>query len=38
MVALFTSGLRDFFRSRPASGGAGATDHGTADHGTEGVA
>jgi GntR family transcriptional regulator len=38
MVALFTSGLRDFFKSRPASGGAGATDHGTADHGTEGVA
>ena len=33
IVALFTSGLRDFVKSRPASDGAGA-----ADHGTEGVA
>jgi GntR family transcriptional regulator len=38
IVALFTSGLRDFFKSRRASGDAGAANHGTADHGTEGVA
>ena len=38
IVALFTSGLRDFFKSRPASDGAGPADHGTADHRTEGVA
>jgi GntR family transcriptional regulator len=33
IVALFTSALRDFFKSRPAADSAGA-----ADHGTEGVA
>ena len=43
IVALFASGLRDFFKSRPGSGDAGAADHGTknhgtANHGTEGVA
>jgi GntR family transcriptional regulator len=43
IVALFTSGLRDFFKSRPTADAAGAADHGTADHGTadrgtEGVA
>jgi GntR family transcriptional regulator len=33
IVALFTSGLRDFFKSRP-----GSATEGTAEHGTEGVA
>src|SRR5580692_9934452 len=36
IVALFTSVLRDFFKARPAAGAAGAANHGTADHGTEG--
>jgi GntR family transcriptional regulator len=43
IVALFTSGLRDFFKGRPAADSAGranhaAADHAAADHGTEGVA
>ena len=38
IVALFTSGLRDFFKGRPAADSAGRANHGTADHGTEGVA
>ena len=39
IVALFTSGLRDFFKSRRASETTRApADHATADHGTEGVA